>query len=242
MKRFHSRRLCVIPVAFVLLGACSKSDAPPPVDSSATAAAAPAVQPLVGAPQAKVMPGALTKPIADYTGDELYAFVQALSFSGGQERDRRCKNSPGCTGAKRIKVQVEAVTTQDSIAASTASQFGVIYVRAINKGDAEESRYNLQPGNKFEYYMIVSANPTGGMQWRMEQLDTTPQARRHAQVASGTYVGCGHTWVPGAKADFKTCAQAASMRDSIARLGLLLQGVTDDPIWTACSEGCCVST
>ena len=44
------------------------------------------------------MPGALTKPIEQYTGDELYAFVQRLSFSGGPERDRRCRNAPGCEG------------------------------------------------------------------------------------------------------------------------------------------------
>lgn len=187
------------------------------------------------------MPGALTKPVDQYTGDELYALVRALSFTGGQERDRRCKNAEGCTGTKRIKVQVEAVSTQDSIAPTNATQFGVVYGRALNRGNAEESRYNLQPGNRFEYYMIVSATPAGGMQWRMEQLDTTPGARRHGQVSSGTFVGCKHTWIAGAKADFKTCDQAAVGRDSLVRLGLALQAIDDSPIWVACFEGCCVA-
>ncbi len=241
MKRFPSRRLSVPCAALVLLVACSRSDAPPPVTDSTAAAA---VQPVVGAAAApaRAMPGTLTKPIDDYTGDELYAFVQALSFSGGQERERRCKNAAGCTGTKRIKVQVDAVTGQDSIAPSNATQFGVIYARALNKGNAEEARYSLQPGNKFEYYMIVNTDSAGVMRWRMEQLDTTPQARRHVQVGSGTYVGCNHPWTQGARADFKTCAQAASGRDSIVQLGLVLQGINDDPLWTACSMGCCVST
>lgn len=239
MERLQSRRLSLASALLLIVG-CSKADAPPPVSDSSAAAAA--VQPLVGTAQGRAMPGRLTKPIDDYTGDELYALVKALSFSGGQERDRRCKNAAGCSGTKRIKVQVEAVTTQDSIAPGTATQFGVIYVRAINKGDAEESRYNLQPGNKFEYYLIVTTDSAGTMRWRMEQLDTTPQARRHVQVASGSYVGCNHPWTQGARADFKTCAQAASMRDSIVRLGLVLQAIDDDPIWSSCASGCCVSS
>jgi hypothetical protein len=191
----------------------------------------------------KAFPGALTKRIDSYTGDEFYDVVKKLSYSGGQERVRECKNDPGCQGpkpTKTTKVQVDAVTTQDSIAASNVPQYGVIYVRALNKGDAEEARYGMLPGNQFEYYLIITGDSAIGMKWRLEQLNTTPNARRHSQTGAGAFVPCpNHTWFAGAKADFKSCAKAASGRDTIVRLGLTFQA-GGDPIWVVCAMGCCI--
>lgn len=114
------------------------------------------------------MPGDLTKPIDKYTGAEFDAFVKQLSYTGGHERQRKCRRDPGCSGTRRTLVLVDAVATQDSISPAVAPQFGVVYVRAINKGDAPEARYGLLPRNKqYEYYMIVTADSTGtAMEWR----------------------------------------------------------------------------
>ena len=236
MSRFPFRRAVVAVAGVVVFAACSK-DAPS-ADSAAALARAPAA--------AKAMPGALTKPIDAYSGDEFYAFVQKLDFSGGQTRERNCKNNPACDGptpSKHTTVQVDAVTTQDSIAPSTVPQNGVVYVRALNKGDAEEARYGMLPGSNIAYYLIVTADAAKkAMQWRLEMLDNTPNARRHASVGSGQFVGCAHKWTAGAKADFKTCANAASGRDSVLHLGLTLQGVTGVPIWAACADGCCIGS
>ena len=237
MIRFH-RRGTRIALALVAIG-CSKGDAPP-ADSARKLATSPAATP---APTQKVMPGELTKPIESYTGDELYDFVKRLHFSGGAERERKCKNDPACDNAKapkRTKVQVDAVATQDSISPSTTPKFGVVYIRAINKGDAEEARYSMKPGSNLEYYMIVLPDSTSKMKWQLEMLDTTPKARRHASIGSGQFQSCYHAWVAGARADFKTCANAAAKHDSVVKLGLALQGVADDPMWAACAGGCCI--
>jgi hypothetical protein len=241
-----------IASAVVLVSlACSKSDAPradttaktPDSAGAATPSSAPQslAGPARGLQQRKQMPGELTKPIDSYTGDEFRDLVKKLSYVGGHERQRKCKNDPGCSGSKRVLVSVDAVATQDSIAAGNTPQFGVVYVRAINKGNAPEARYGMLPGNQYEYYMIITADSAGtGMQWRLEQFDS--KARMHSRFGTGQFVACNHTWVAGARADFKTCANAAAApgRDSVMKLGLNLQGFDDDPIWATCSNGCCV--
>jgi hypothetical protein len=248
VSRFQLRRAHVVVVSAVVLVAlaCSKSDAPP-ADTAAkapdTSAAAVAPQSLVGSVRGprkgKPMPGDLTKPIDDYTGDEFRDLVKKLSYVGGHERQRKCKDDPGCSGSKRILVLVDAVATQDSLAASTTPQFGVVYVRAINKGDAPEARYGMLPGKQYEYYMIITPDSAGtGMQWRLEQLDT--KARTHSKFGTGQFVGCNHKWVAGAGADFKTCAQSAAVHDSVMKLGLNLQAGDGDPIWAVCALGCCI--
>ncbi len=236
MNRFQRRRCTCVAFAFVALG-CSKGDAPP-TDSAMKVASTPAAA-TASAP--RVLPGALTKPVEAYTGDEFYDFVRKLQFSGGAERERKCKNDPGCakpTAPKRTKVLVDAVATQDSLSGSTTPKFGVVYIRAINKGDAEEARYSLKPGPNLEYYMIVLPDAAGGMKWQLQMLDT--QSRQHAAAGTGQFLGCNHAWVAGAKADFKTCANAASSGKSVVKLGLALQGVDDDPMWASCAQGCCV--
>ncbi|HEX9483423.1 MAG TPA: hypothetical protein VF929_02545 [Gemmatimonadaceae bacterium] len=217
MNQIHRAGLALIALA-VILGACSRSERPP----------------------AKVLPGALTKSIDSYTGDEFYDFVTKLSYTGGHERERDCKGDSACdSGAKKIKVMIDAVATQDSISAATVPQFGVIYGRAINKGDAEEARYHMKPGSHLEFYVLITGDSTTGMRWRLEQLNKTQGQRSHTQIASGKFIGCSHPWTPGARADFKTCAETAVRRDSLMKLGLLLQG-GGSPIWFACTSGCCV--
>ncbi|MES2180399.1 MAG: hypothetical protein V4550_21285 [Gemmatimonadota bacterium] len=240
MSRFMYRQ-AYLAFAFVLFTACGKGDAPP-ADSAASAAAA-APRSLVGAAPAApaAMPGALTKPIEQYTADEFAAFVKKLQYVGAHERQRNCKGNPGCDGPRanvHTRVLVDAVATQDSLSATTTPQFGVVYIHAINKGNQQEKRYGFLPGPQIEYYVIVTAQG-GAMTWTLEQLDT--KANTLTQTGTGRFTGCNHAWVAGAQADFKTCANAASGRDSLVKLGRLLQGGDDDPLWTACSTGCCTA-
>ncbi|MEO8336097.1 MAG: hypothetical protein ABI664_14055 [bacterium] len=254
MSRFQLRRahLAVASAVVLVSLACSKSDAPPadsskPTDTTAAVSAPGTVasQPLVGAARGlrqrrKPLPGDLTKPIDAYTGAEFRTLVRRLSYVGGHERQRKCRRDPGCTGTRRTLVLVDAVATQDSIAAAVTPQFGVVYVRAINKGDAPEARYGMLPHNKqYEYYMIITGDSAGtSMQWRLEQYDAV--ANTHSKFGEGQFVACNHAWVAGAKADFKTCANAASASDSVMKLGLNLQDGDGDPIWASCALGCCI--
>lgn len=185
-------------------------------------------------------PGALTKPIDDYSADELYALTRGLHFAGSHERQRRCRNAPGCEGAtssRRTLVQVSAVATQDSIGAGTVPPFGVVYVRAINRGDAVEARYGMRPGSTLRYYAIVTRDSTGGLRWRLEELETAVP-RRHVQVAAGHIQSCGHAWRAGARADFRSCAQG-DLADTVVTLPLMMRQTVDDPLWTMCEMGCC---
>lgn len=222
MTRFYARRAYLAMVCLAVLASCMKKEAPP---------------------TAKEMPGALTKPIESYSADEFYALVTRLSYTGSHERERRCLDAPGCDGtqpAKLVKVQVEAIATQDSIAPSNATQNGTVYVRALNHGDATEARYRLAAGAQFEFFVIVNADTANSMRWTLVQLDTTPKARRLSTVGTGRFRGCDHKWTSGAQADFKTCERAAFGRDSVVKLGLMLQSGLTDPLWTACATGCCV--
>jgi hypothetical protein len=228
----------------ILVVACARKDSALPADSG-TAAAAPRA--LTASRSAKsshggrVFPGALAKPIDSYTGDEFYALTTQLTYAGSHERDRDCKNSSGCGGSKpskKTKVQVSAVATQDSLAESNVPEFGVVYARAINKGAEEEARYGFRADKNVRYYMIVERDSAGGMRWRLEELDTKAP-RRHTQVASGKFQGCGHAWTPGARADFKTC-EAPERGDTVVTMGLRLQGSDGDPVWITCASGCCL--
>lgn len=224
MKCLDSRRAQLLLVCLAAALACAKGDAPR-ANSARTATR---------------MPGTLAKALDEYSGDELYTFAHQLNYAGGHQRDRKCAKDPACQGTKRTKVYVDGIATQDSIGPKTTPPFGVMYVRAVNRGDAEEARYGMAPGRQFEYYVILSADSVG-MKWRLEQLDTTPGARRHVQIGTGAFIGCKHKWARGAGADFKSCKQAASAHDSVVHLGLMLQGSDDDPIWMPCTEGCCVA-
>lgn len=238
MTRFQHR--CIRAALVLLVAGCSKGDAPP----KDSAALLPSKTLAAPAPAAK-LPGELTKSLDSYSGDEFYTLVQALPFTADSVRDRKCKNDPACASSpkpKKIKVGVSAVNGQDSLSAGTTPKFGVVYIRAINKGDAEEALYSMKPGKQFEYYMVVLPDSAGGMKWRLEQLDTTAGARRHASIGTGAFRGCDHAWVKGARADFKTCASSATMHDSVVKLGLMQQNANDgsDPMWAACSYGCCI--
>jgi hypothetical protein len=228
-------------IAFTLvLAACGRTDKTPAPDS--TRAAAPSAQrALVGsASSARSYPGALTKPIDQYSGDELFDLTNHLKYVGSHDRERKCKDSPDCGGSapkKKTLVQVSAIATQDSVSAGDVPQFGVVYLRAINRGDADEARYGLRPGKSLRYYMIVHRDSTDSLRWRLEELDTA-KPRRHASVSTGTFHGCGHAWTPGATADFKTCA-AAARGDTVVTLPLVMQAY-NDPMWSACGNGCCV--
>ena len=243
MNRTGLTRVC----AAVLLAftACTKGDAPRTDTSAARPLSGASASPGASGPATRTLPGTLTKPLDSYTGDELYALVHGLSFTGDTVRDRKCKNDPACVSSpkpKKIKVGVAAVVGQDSLSAGTTPQYGVVYLRATNKGDAEEARYGMKPGKHLEFYVVVLPDSGGKMQYRLEQLDTRAGSRQHSSIGTGPFVGCGHAWVAGARADFKTCANSASAhaaRDSVVKLGLMLQGTDDDPMWISCGQGCC---
>jgi hypothetical protein len=227
----------------ILVAACARKDNAPPADSGTAAAAPRAATASRSATAARgpVFPGALAKPIDSYTGDELYAFTTQLVYAGSHERERDCKNASGCGGpkpTKKTKVQVSAVATQDSLAESNVPEFGVVYARAINKGADEEARYGFRADKNLRYYMIVQRDSAGGIHWRLEELDTAPP-RHHTQVGAGRFTSCGHSWTPGARADFKTC-DMPERSDTVVTMELRLLGGSSAPVWVGCAGGCCL--
>jgi hypothetical protein len=86
---------------------------------------------------------------------------------------------------------------------------------------------------------VVPIGGTASASWRLEELITTQGQRAHRTIASGVFRGCNHPYVRGARADFKTCAQAAATRP--ASFGSTLQTDIDPPMWFACGFGCCIA-
>jgi hypothetical protein len=245
-RRCRIRLAIALPALLAI--ACGKGEKAAPPDSSASPPA-----PLVSTPGAgqsarlaSAMPGALTKPIDEYTGEELQQLTSRLAFGGGHERERRCRNDASCAGDSPVTtpVRIDVVVGQDSVGPRNLPPYGVIQVRAVNKGRFEEARYGFKPDARREYYMIMTSDGSGGARWRLEELDRRSTPARHTQVGSGKIQDCGHrNWSPGARADFLSCASAASSArtDSVTRLGLLLQAPSlDAPIWQMCDDGCCI--
>lgn len=237
-----SRR--VVPVAvLVVLAACGKADnrAAQGDTTAAGSAAATAARSLAAARRAQ-LPGELTKPISQYSGAELQALVQGLTFVGGAERSRRCKDSPGCGGtnpSQRTSVRVDAVDGVDSLSTTNIPQYGIVALRALNRGKATESMYNMKAGGQYEYYLIVLPGGVNGASatWQLQEVHKGA-APTHAGVMTGSFKGCDHPFVRGARADFKSCANA-TVRP--ASFGNLLQTDGQDPLWISCAQGCCIS-
>jgi hypothetical protein len=190
------------------------------------------------------LPGTLTKPIGEYSGDEFYALTHKLEWGGGAESDRKCVGDPQCEGATPSKytlVRVDAVGGQDSISATNLPKNGVVTVRALNRGEYTEARYGFKNSKTLEYYVLVLPGDEKAGRWQVAELDTTTGARKITMLGSGTFTPCNHPYQPKLvnRANFYTC-QDAHMSDSVQKTGLLLFSAHDDPIWASCAQGCCI--
>lgn len=243
-------RLVAAPIVVLALVACSKSDRRAAADkTSPNAAAAPAAAPAVAAVSAAPLgpgsaPGALSKPVDQMTGDELYTLAHQLRFTGGVERQRRCRGHVDCRGARpgrSTRLRVDAVDQEDSLSVGGLTANGIIAAKVINHGDMADTMYATRPGAQYENYLIVykgAGENTG--HWKLEELTTTAGSRSHRTLSSGTFRECGHPFVRGARADFKTCEQAAAPIRP-ASFGAAFQGDDESPIWIGCAFGCCTA-
>lgn len=228
----------------ILLAACTKgkesADSVKAIDTSAAhvvAASANAKQ--------TAFPGTLPKSLDSLSGDELYDFTRKLAFGGGVDKERRCVGAPECSALKpaRTKVRLDAVDGQDSLGVVDLPVDGVIAIRALNEGEFTEKYYGMKAGKNLEYFLVVLPGTKVAGSWRLEQLETTAGARRHSQVATGTFNSCGHPFSKKViRADFRTCADAKAINDSVSRSGLSLQPGNDAPMWVTCVNGCCTGT
>ena len=197
--------------------------------------------------QRRALPGDLTKPIDQYTGDEFSALLNGLNYTGGQERARRCSGNPGCGNALRTNVRVDAVNGEDSLSAGNLPQFGVVALRAVVRGNQTEAMYGMLPNGpdgRYSYYLIVTAAGAGAATWRLEELSVQGNTRTHRALRTGRFTPCNHAYVRGARADFKTCAEAAAStlgptRFLNASFGSRQSG--EPPIWIGCASGCCTA-
>jgi hypothetical protein len=223
-RALASSLLCTL----VALAACTKDKGRP--DSTASQAD---------------LPGALAKPLDSLSGEELYAFTQKLTFGGGVEQERKCKDSPECTAVRplRTRVRIDAVDGQDSVSVSAIPAKGVVAIKAINNGPATDAMYGMKPDRNLQYFLVLLPGTDSLGRWRLEELDTTQGARRHRQVATGTFKPCWHPFVKNKvnRANFYTCADAHMSGDSLSRSGQALQG-DESPMWMDCAQGCCLAT
>jgi len=187
-------------------------------------------------------PGALPKPLDSLSGDELFTFTRTLTYGGGEERRRRCRGNASCRGPRpkdSTLVRIDAVQQEDSLSANGLSANGVIGARALNRGSLPDSIYNTRPGKDYEYYLVVLPAGPGVATWKLVELTTTQGARAHRTVSNGQFHECNHPFQRGARAAFKTCAQAATLRQ--ASFKPFFQSDGEPPIWIGCAFGCCTA-
>jgi len=239
-------RVGIVVVALSIAACAPKDKAPDTARADSGAGAPPPPNTLATIPPAAAtLPGQLTKPIDQYSGDEFYELVQHLKWGGGADRERACKGDPGCGGEKPSKhtlVRVDAVDGQDSLSALGVPTNGLVAIRALNKGSAVENRYGFKPEKKLEYYLIVLPGGKDAGTWRLEELDTTPGARKHSSAGTGTFKPCNHPFQPKRvnRANFYTCADS-HMSDSVQKAGMVMFDPKSDPLWTSCAQGCCLA-
>jgi len=204
-----------------------------------------------GQGQRRAGSGDLTKAIDQYSGDEFFALVNALAYTGGQERARRCSGDPGCGNTLRTNVRVDGVVTEDSLSAGNVPPFGTVAAKAVVRGQQTEAMYGMLPNGsdgRYSYYLIVMPGAPGAATWRLEELNIQGNTRSHRMLRSGAFTPCNHPYVAGARADFKTCAQAAAGTASAQRGAMFInasfsptrQG-TEPPLWIGCASGCCTA-
>lgn len=194
------------------------------------------------------LPGALPQPLGQMTGDQLHDLAQRLQFVGGHERQRRCRGSAECRGPNPrqfTRLAIAGVDQEDSLGMTNLPPNGVIAARLLNRGQMADTMYGARPG--YEYYLIVIPSADSAPAWRLEEV-TTAAPRQHHSIAIGKLKGCGHSWVAGARADFKTCAQSAAEAEARGHASLLhpvvfrpMQLDDEPPIWFGCSLGCCTA-
>lgn len=185
--------------------------------------------------------GDLTKALDTYTGDEFFTLVSGLHYSGRSDRQRKCHGSASCAGGQKINVHVEAVADADSLSAGNLAPFGVIAAHAVNHGSGNdtEDRYNMRPGERYSYFLIILPGTATTATWKLEELDVQGNARSHRTVATGNVTPCNHPFVKGARADFKTCAQASGELTQVLFERPRSGGGIDPPFWYSCASGCC---
>jgi len=227
-----------------LLGACTGEKKAAATDTSANAtanaSAASAAKISIAPPPGE--PGALSKPLAQYSGDQLYALAHGLNFTGGVSAKRKCRGNPACNGSAptmSTSLRVDAVSGEDSLSTALPGN-GVIAARVLNRGQAADSMYSTQPGAQYEYYLIVYPTAANTATWSLEELASAAGQHSHHTVSTGVFKGCNHPFVHGARANFKTCAQAAAMHQT-AFSAMVQNDISDPPIWVACAYGCCIA-
>ncbi|HEX7977633.1 MAG TPA: hypothetical protein VF461_03470 [Gemmatimonadaceae bacterium] len=240
------RLALVAMLAGSTLLACSSKERAPDTARAAGGATPPAPANAVAAAPTESLPGRLTKPVDQYTGDEFYALVQRLPWGGGAERDRPCKGDPGCGGdkpSKHTRVKLDAVDGQDSISVKNVPTNGVVAVRAINNGGITEDRYGFKPAKNLQYYLVVLPGATDSTgRWQFVELDTTSGARRISIAGAGTFTPCNHPFKKNRanRANFYTCPESLAA-DSAQKSNLVMFAPPKPPVWTACAEGCCIA-
>ncbi|HET9425742.1 MAG TPA: hypothetical protein VFO55_10255 [Gemmatimonadaceae bacterium] len=191
-------------------------------------------------PARRALSGDLTKPLAQYTGAQFATLTRRLRYGQGAERQRKCRGPAECSAGRLVTVRADAVADADSLSPTNLPRFGVIAARIRNRGVEMEERYNMRGGAQYSYYLIVLPATNGRATWILEELDTQGSVSAHRTVASGRFTPCNHQFARGARADFKTCAQAAGGTTiSLASFGG--QGPDDPPIWIGCAAGCCIA-
>jgi hypothetical protein len=225
--------------------ACTPKDRPRDSTRADTGAGTPPNTLTTTPPAGAKLPGQLEKPIDQYSGDEFYALVQRLTWGGGADRERACKGEKACDGTAPTKfttVRVDAVEGQDSLSAIGVPTDGVVAIRAINKGDVTEDRYDMKAGKQLEYFLIILPGKGGTGTWQLEELDTTPGARRHSPAGTGTFKPCNHPYQPKRvnRANFYTCSDS-HMSDTLQKAGMVMFDPKKDPLWLGCAQGCCLA-
>ena len=193
-------------------------------------------------PARRALSGDLTKPLAQYTGAQFAALVRPQRYGQGAERQRKCRGPAECAAGRLVTLRADAVADADSLSPANLPRYGVVAARLRNRGIEMEARYNMRGGAQYVYYLIVQPATNGRATWILEELDTQGSSVTHRTVASGPFTPCNHPFVRGARADFKTCAQAAAGgASSVSLVSFSRQGPDDPPIWISCAMGCCIA-
>lgn len=177
--------------------------------------------------------------------------------------------STKCTGCE-VLIHIGPIGNDTDVGPDKAPAKARIVARILNKDQDVEAMYKLQPEDKAEYFIWLTAaakpSPSGSVtQWTLVQITKSGKAGLVQHVDSGYEVKCGEGQGES-DADFYACykihpeSRPISKTSSpisrseliswswVTRFVSLIRQTTDttqrpegDPAWLRCTQGCCTA-
>lgn len=191
----------------------------------------------------------LTKPVADYTGEQFQSLISALYF-GGSSVDSAIAADTSVTAPApgSAELMIEAMSAANQVDLNDVGNYGTVVARLRNLGGGSDPTFGTTPGATREYYVIVTPDPRPDTAaFAIVGLVRGPRPTVLPRGNTGIIAPCAEDEPPPAysSARFGGCTHRGSTavterRSLFGVRTLWAQG--RGSAWVSCTAGCCELT